>query len=285
MSKKILHTRGILLGAFMLFVVFPSYGRAATQAPGCYSTGEGGGNWMQNVDVNGNCPAGEVVGGGGTVGGSGTIVPNNLTYTPLEPLPGQSTQSSNFCQLLNLVFKYLIYLGGAIAVLFLVLGGIGYMVFEVVNKRTQARERIKSSVIGLLVLLGSWIILSTVNPTLVNACNVLSPTTTGVISSPQAIQQNAINQAVIQCNNGGGTIQTIPPTQSGNNSCSGQNTFTSCAAPSTGSGFWNSIANGFKQVFSGQCQTECNVIQAPTTNTSGMNCIMTTPVMNSVPMT
>ncbi len=200
-------------------------------------------------------------------GRPGTSVNNNLTYTPLEPLPGQSTQSSNFCQLLNLVFKYLIYLGGAIAVLFLVLGGIGYMVFEVVNKRTQARERIKSSVIGLLVLLGSWIILSTVNPTLVNACNVLSPTTTGVISSDasnagaqQAAQAQALYQAEQACQNSLGTrtIQTIPagsPTQS----CS-------ILTPSC-SGILSGVV---RVVNAGIC---CDIISQPTATSPGLTCL------------
>jgi len=50
------------------------------------------------------------------------------------------------------------------------------MISEVVDKRTQARERIKAAAWGLAILLTSWILLNAVNPQLVNACNILAPT-------------------------------------------------------------------------------------------------------------
>lgn len=116
----------------------------------------------------GPCPQGNLLTNTGVLGANG-----NLTYTPLEPIPGAPSQP-NFCQLLNLLFKVLIYLGGMVAVLFLVLGGITYMVSEVVDKRSQAKQRIKAAVWGLLLLLMTWIILNTVNPALLS-CQILNP--------------------------------------------------------------------------------------------------------------
>lgn len=167
-----------------VFVPFHT-GSAQSATSGCYVTSpESGTVWrMGSIPINGDCAS--VYPGSspqqGPTGGVGTVVPNNLPYIPLEPLPGQPTNGSpNFCNLLSLLFKVLIYFGGMVAVLFLVLGGITYMVSEVVDKRSAARERIKAALYGLLLLLVSWIILYTINPQLVNACNMVQPTQTGV---------------------------------------------------------------------------------------------------------
>jgi len=125
-----------------------------------------------------------------------TNVPN-LGYIPLEPLVGEDSKQANFCQLLNLIFKTLIYLGGMAAVLFLVLGGITYMVSEVVDKRGAARERIKAAVLGLVLLLASWIILNTINPQLVTACSILNPTTLPGLAAPST--SNQIQDAEKNC--------------------------------------------------------------------------------------
>ena len=171
-------------------------------------------------NINGNCPSynGQPGSAVNTVTGTdGTVVPNNLSYTPLEPIPGQAGAPATFCATLNLLFKVLIYLGGMIAVLFLVLGGIAYMVSEVVDKRTAARERIKSSVIGLLILLGTYLILFTVNPNLVNTCNTLNGTQTGVYypNTPNISTAATIQKAKQDCeaNNGvnTGSVITVPP--------------------------------------------------------------------------
>lgn len=167
-------------------------------------------------DVNGKCPSYNGQRGiptDSTTGTEGVTVPNNLSYTPLEPIPGQDGTPADFCGLLNLLFKVLIYLGGMIAVLFLVLGGIAYMVSEVVDKRTAARERIKASLIGLLILLASYLILFTVNPNLVNVCNTLNGTRTGVYypSTPNLSTAASIQKAKQDCEAIGGLVISVPP--------------------------------------------------------------------------
>ncbi|MBY0472960.1 pilin [Patescibacteria group bacterium] len=184
-----------LLGTFTVPTV------SAQTAPGCYTNDERR-TYQGMPDANGSCakyPDSSLMSSSGR---PGAPVDNGLSYTPLEPIPGQSSSQPNFCELLNILFKVLIYLGGMVAVLFLVLGGIAYMVSEVVDKRSAARERIKSSVIGLLILLSSYLILFTVNPNLVNACNLISPTTTGVISATP----DPATSLVAGCTSNGGRI-------------------------------------------------------------------------------
>ncbi len=189
---------------FLLLLVFTPLhvSNAQYTTPGCYTTTNGILVRLGNTSADGTCPQGSRIGDGGT---AGVTVPNNLSYTPLEPIPGQAGAPVDFCSLLNLLFKVLIYLGGMLAVLFLVLGGITYMVSEVVDKRSVARDRIKAAVIGLLILLGAYLILFTVNPNLVNACHVLAPTSTGVYYQPPP---PALDAARAACQSTQGTIKT-----------------------------------------------------------------------------
>ena len=94
-----------------------------------------------------------------------------LCYTPLEPLPGdidESGKPGSFGSLLNGVFRILISLGGLVAVLSLVIGGIAYMTSDAVNKTEWARGRIRNALWGLFILITSVLLLQTINPQLLN---------------------------------------------------------------------------------------------------------------------
>ena len=94
-----------------------------------------------------------------------------LCYTPLEPLPGdidESGKPGSFGSLLNGVFRILISLGGLVAVLSLVMGGIAYMTSDAVNKTEWARGRIRNALWGLFILITSVLLLQTINPQLLN---------------------------------------------------------------------------------------------------------------------
>ena len=200
--------------ASVLFTSFFSYTAHAQTKAGCY---DDRGNRVADVNIttyptSNGCPLGSdpVT----PSGNAGTAVVNSLSYTPLEPIPGQTNKQPNFCELLNTLFKVLIYLGGTIAVLYLVLGGITYMVSEVVDKRSLARDRIKAALIGLLILLASYLILFTINPNLVNACNVLNGNTGGVVqsqSSVEAINAQNVAAAKAKCEANGGSKFCVVP--------------------------------------------------------------------------
>ena len=98
---------------------------------------------------------------------SGPATGNKLTYIPLEPLPGGNANSyGTLSAYLNLVFKILISIGAMVAVVTLVLGGITYMISEVVDKKSDAKRRIQAALIGLFLLLTCWLILNQINPNL-----------------------------------------------------------------------------------------------------------------------
>jgi hypothetical protein len=227
----------------------PLISSAQFTTPGCYTTTNG--ILVRLGDTtNGTCAQGSPLGSSGS---PGVTVSNNLPYTPLEPIPGQATGSNaTFCSLLNTLFTVLIYLGGMLAVLFLVLGGITYMVSEVVDKRSMARDRIKGALLGLLLLLMSWIILNTVNPQLIGACNMVTPTQTGVYYPPTAT--DPLSQKIKDCEQSAGIgrvsqAQIIPETSSTQDACAGKSY---CSL--------------------GSCTT-CSVLVAPSANTRGAICI------------
>jgi hypothetical protein len=121
--------------------------------------------------------------GGGAGAGTGAVRKQAtsggvLNYTPLEPLPGlENVQSGrlNFANLLESFFTILISIGGLLAVLMLIIGGITYMVSDVVHKKTAALKRIQAAIWGILLLVASWLILNTINPQLLTFSALIRP--------------------------------------------------------------------------------------------------------------
>lgn len=107
----------------------------------------------------------------------------DLTYTPLEPIPGfNATGQGTLGELLKNVFRLLFILGALLAIVRMVVGGIMYMVSEVVETKGQAKKWMTSSLWGLAILAGAWLILNTINPNLLNF--TFDPTLGGV--APQS---------------------------------------------------------------------------------------------------
>ena len=85
------------------------------------------------------------------------------------------TQESSLGNYLSLIFKTLIGLAGGISVLNIVIGGFEYILSEVPGVKTSGKERIRNSLVGLILALAAWLILYTINPDLVNLSLTLDP--------------------------------------------------------------------------------------------------------------
>jgi hypothetical protein len=113
--------------------------------------------------------------------------PENAVYIPVES-PGESRQnaSANVANVvLQLIAGSLIYAAGPIAVLMLAIGGFRYVISH--GDQTQmeaAKKNITWAIIGLLVILVSWIIVSNVIK-VVTQTAVQTPTTTSVQPAAQ----------------------------------------------------------------------------------------------------
>ncbi|MCC7500861.1 hypothetical protein IT396_03655 [Candidatus Nomurabacteria bacterium] len=92
------------------------------------------------------------------------------SYIPLEPLPGQQigSQGVDFGSYLNYAFTLFIVIGGMFAVATFVWGGIMYMVSDVAKSKDLGRKQMQRAVYGLVVLLGSYVLLYTINPQLIS---------------------------------------------------------------------------------------------------------------------
>ncbi len=127
---------------------------------------------------------------GGTTNCSGTNC--NLNYVPLEPLPG-SVPSGAYGDLgsyLNYLFPILITVGAILGVGTFTLYGVVYMTSSVVGDKSRAATRMKKSVWGLILLLGSVTILTTINPNLTNFADLSN------LGSRLNLQQTGTNSVV-----------------------------------------------------------------------------------------
>jgi hypothetical protein len=77
-------------------------------------------------------------------------------------------QDLNFAAFLGLIFKILITVGALLAVGTLVYAGISYMLSEAFETKGEAKNRMKAALWGLIILLGAWLMLYTINPQLLN---------------------------------------------------------------------------------------------------------------------
>ncbi len=94
---------------------------------------------------------------------------NNFKPTTTEtPLP----------EYVRYIFNFVIVVSGIIALIMIVVGGIEYLTGAGnLNKIESAKEKLISSISGLVILLGSWILLYIINPQLtkISIPNVESP--------------------------------------------------------------------------------------------------------------
>jgi hypothetical protein len=88
-------------------------------------------------------------------------------YTLLEPLSEEIGQTPNMGEYLKGVFNLSIGLATVLAVLMIVIGGIKYMTAEAFTGKSDAKEMISRSIYGLVLILSSFLILTTINPNLV----------------------------------------------------------------------------------------------------------------------
>lgn len=86
------------------------------------------------------------------------------SYYPLSPLPGLNTQSTNLTDYLTSVFTVTISVAAMLAVIMIVFGGFQYLTREASADKDEGRKRITQALLGLLLLLGSYLILKVIDP-------------------------------------------------------------------------------------------------------------------------
>lgn len=114
--------------------------------------------------------------------GAGVLVAHAQGYVPLAPLPigegGATPSSYTMSSYLSGAIKLLIALGVGLAVLFAIIGGTQYVAASInPSAKKDAMERIQHAIIGLTIILTSYLLLNSINPKLVSGGFVLPPIT------------------------------------------------------------------------------------------------------------
>jgi hypothetical protein len=114
-----------------------------------------------------------------------TLAADNNDYTVLAPLPGTLktgvSLNGSYTDLqtyLPGLFNLLIGLAAVAAVLNIVIGGFQYMSTDAINSKSAGKERIKNAIFALVLIIGAWLILYTINPNLLNLNLNISAVTT-----------------------------------------------------------------------------------------------------------
>lgn len=103
-----------------------------------------------------------------------TPTPVDTSYHFLAPLPGQVTfdptkeKGGDLGNYLNLMIKLFIGICAVLAVIMIVIGGLEYMTNELISHKEEGKKKILGAVFGLVLALGAWTLLYTINPDLLN---------------------------------------------------------------------------------------------------------------------
>ncbi len=117
------------------------------------------------------------------------------TYNLLAPLPGSNGQlvktvdvsgSNALADYINTIIRLTIGLAAVLAVLMIIMGGLEYITSELPGAKGEGKQKITNAVVGLLVALGAWVLLYTINPKLVETdLSNLQTTTIQYIEGPE----------------------------------------------------------------------------------------------------
>lgn len=93
----------------------------------------------------------------------------------LEPLPGLAGQDADLKGFLQGIFNIAIVIAGILAILMIVIGGVTYATTDAFSKKETGIGMITNAIFGLILALGAWIILNTINPDLASNLNITIP--------------------------------------------------------------------------------------------------------------
>ena len=93
---------------------------------------------------------------------------NNPAYNLLAPLPIIGDKVTDLSAYLSGMFKIGIGLAIAFAILMIVWGGLEYMLSGIPGVKGDGLKKMNDAILGLLLVLGAWLLLHTINPNLVD---------------------------------------------------------------------------------------------------------------------
>lgn len=95
-------------------------------------------------------------------------VASDCHQDPNNPKEQICTPGLGFAGYLNIMINLIIGICAVLAMIMIVMGGIQYMTSELVSSKQAAKESITNAILGLLLALGAFALLNTINPNLLD---------------------------------------------------------------------------------------------------------------------
>ncbi|MCE9585666.1 pilin [Candidatus Nomurabacteria bacterium] len=108
-----------------------------------------------------------------SINNNATQVNTDTLYAPLQQLPGvdqtiDTADRNSFAKYFNIIINLFFGICAVLAMIMIVIGGIEYMTSELVSSKESGKSKITQAIFGLLLALGAYTILNTINPDLLN---------------------------------------------------------------------------------------------------------------------
>ncbi len=88
--------------------------------------------------------------------------------TTYDPTGGPDGKQNILGTYINTMLRIFIGICAVLAMIMIILGGLEYMTSEVISSKEAGKEKITGAVLGLMLALGSWALLNTINPKLLD---------------------------------------------------------------------------------------------------------------------
>ncbi len=101
---------------------------------------------------------------------TGVVYSFDEPYAVLAPLPGigDTNGTTTFSTYLSEILNLAIGIAAVMAFVMITFGGITYATSDAVSGKSQGKEYITNAIWGLLLVIGAWVILYTINPNILN---------------------------------------------------------------------------------------------------------------------
>ncbi len=140
-------------------------------------------------------------------------------YCLLEPIPfgdgnlpfSKIDSGTGLGEYLQTLFKILLGIIGVLAVVMIIVGGVQYMTTDAIGGKENGKETVTNALGGLILALGSWLILNTINPDLVSfKLDVKEVAVEGVVYTlPAGVETVYVTQEALSLNENNGTGRSV----------------------------------------------------------------------------
>lgn len=107
----------------------------------------------------------------------GSLIFAQTNYVPLIGIPGIDDPALNFGKYINTLYSLSISVAALLAVIKIIIAGMKYMLSDIVTTKSEAISDIKGSVLGLIVVISAVLVLTVINPQLVETNIILDKIT------------------------------------------------------------------------------------------------------------